>query len=204
MVFHLGGTHARRLELRYQGCHARGIGTGIVADVDMSVELVVDDTGFGLGRTDECQSGCQPYLGETLLEVVLQSDAILDEQHKGVGFEQRRQQRVEQLVVHRLQTHNHHVGLRHVGRRLPRMHLRQQEAPVTGINPQAMFHHIVIIPMQQKVYFLSAARQLGSVIAANGSCSDHCISHDSVAWLMSIEKSLLKNLYREKSRLLYI
>ena len=79
---------------------------------------MIDKTGLCLGRTYKGQSSSQLHVGEHLLYIFLDTNAVLDEHYQRFRMEQWWQQRLQFAVVDRFQTHEHHVALRHVLRML--------------------------------------------------------------------------------------
>ena len=132
---------------------------------------------LGLRRADESQSGRQPQLWEHLLHVGLHAYAILDEHHHRVGTEQRRQQRSQQMVVHRLEAHQHHIALRHIGSLGIGPHVVEMEIAIAGVNLQPMLTHIFIVTMEEEVHLLARLGELGAIETAYGTCANHTISH---------------------------
>ena len=92
-------------------------------------------------------------------------------------MEQWWQQRLQLAVVHRLQTHQHHVALRHVIRRLIGAYIRQMKRAIAGVYLQAVLFHILIIAVQQEMYFLSCMSQFSSIKTSNGTSADDSVSH---------------------------
>jgi hypothetical protein len=58
------------------------------------------------------------------------------------------------------------------------------ERAVAGVYLQAVLSDILIVTVQQKVYFLSCMSQFCSIKSANGTCADDSVSH--------IDKFILK------------
>lgn len=56
----------------------------------LSISIVVDDAGLGLGGTDESQTRHNAHAGEPEREVFLQAEAVLYQHHHGIVLQQRR------------------------------------------------------------------------------------------------------------------
>ena len=133
-----------------------------------------------LGRADESQTSYQRYVWEHLLHIGLYADAILDEHYDGMFMKQRRQKFWKQMIVGCFQSDNHHIALRHILRILIHINLFQMERTVAGIHLHAMLLDKLIITMQQKVYLLSAIRQLAAILAADGSYSNDSVTQHTL------------------------
>ena len=77
----------------------------------------------------------------------------------------------QQVIVHRLQPHNDYVRLRHVGRSVVSVDMRQVEVAVARIHSQPMLHNVCVVAVQEKVNLKPSVCQAASVIAADGSHS---------------------------------
>ena len=153
----------------------------------MSVALVVYLPRSGLSRADERQSGCQLQVREHLLHVVLHADAVLYEHHECVVMKQRWQQALQQVVVDGLQSYEHHVALRHVLYIIIYIRVLKTERTVAGVHLQSVGLDVVVVAMEQEVHLLSVVGELGSVVAADGSCAYNCIFHGrSLSFSLSV------------------
>ena len=118
---------------------------------------MVDGAGLGLGTADEGEAGSQGYTWHLLLQIILQTEAILDEDDEGGGLEQGLEQRGEQMVVDRLETHQHHVARGHSAAVIIYEGVRQMETAVAGVDLQTVGEDITIVAVEQKVNFLPTA-----------------------------------------------
>ena len=113
VIFHEPGLYACSVEVGTDLLHERSITARVVGQVDLPVALVVDAAWLRLGRADEGQSCGELHIGESALHVFLYADAVLYEHHQRLLVEQGREERGKQVVVYRLQAHQHHIGLWH-------------------------------------------------------------------------------------------
>ena len=137
----------------------------------------MNDAGARFCGADKRQSGGQQRLREHRLHLRFHADAVLDEQHEGVGLQERRQQVLEQRVVDRFQRDDHHVARGHIGAVVVGVHPVQMKVSPAGIHLQAVFAHEVVIFVQEEVDLLSRTGEAAAVIAADTSRSYDGINH---------------------------
>ena len=134
-------------------------------------------SGFCFRTTDKCQSSSQLHLWKHFLHIFFNANAVLNQHHQCILFQQRWQQFWEQVIVHRLQSHQHHITLRHILCAPIGIHILQMETPIAWIHQQSVLLHKIIIPMEKEMHFLPRLCQLRPIIATNGTCSYNSVSH---------------------------
>ena len=178
VIFHLAGFNAGIGEVGHESGHAGGIPTAVVADVDAAFIQMFHHPGTVFGHADESQAGSELHVGEHLLHGSLHAHAVLDEHHQRVGLEQGWQQGREQVLVDRLQAHEHHIAGRHVGRPTIGIDRRQCETPGHGVYLQTVGRHLFVVAVQQKMHVFAGPGQLGTIVSADGACSNDSVKHN--------------------------
>ena len=83
----------------------------------------------------------------------------------------------QQMIVHRLEAHQHHIAHGHIGRLPIGIHMVKMKRAVARVNLQAMLAHIFIFLVQQEVHIHPGMRQFSTIEATDGSSSNNSVFH---------------------------
>ena len=86
-----------------------------------------------LAATDKGQASHYLQSGHLCLQVILQSDTVLDEHDSGVAVHDGCQHILQQVIVDGLQSHQYHIGHRHLPRIAIGLHPVEMETAVAGV-----------------------------------------------------------------------
>ena len=145
-------TDARRAEVGHERVEQARLAARVVANVYRAVARVAHAARLRLGRADERQSGGKLRAGHGRLDVGLNADAVLDEQHERVRPRHGGEQPGQQAVVGGLQPHQNDVAHGHVGRAAVDVRPVDGERPAERVDVKPVLKHIIIVTVQQEVH----------------------------------------------------
>ena len=152
-----------------------GVTARVVAEVYVSVALVVDPAGARLRRADEREPRGKLQARDLLLDVLLHADSVLDKDHERVVPDNWREKAFQKMVVDGLQADEHHVALRHVARVSVDGETVEVERPIARIDLQAVLLDERVVAVKQEVDVAPALRETRAVVSANATSSDYSV-----------------------------
>ena len=123
------------------------------------------------------QSGRQLHPGQCRLDIGLNADAVLYQQHERALSEQRREHGGQTAVGRGLQGHDDHVARGHAGNRGISLRMAYDKRTVVRIYPQTVIPNILKITVQKEMHVEAGPCQPPAIEPAYGPCTNDGISH---------------------------